>query len=180
MVSVQRLTRFFSSDELQPDARNIVFQTDLHAGDVVSCPNIFHCVVRRCPCRLQVLEIKDGEFTWTTENPSPTLEGISLTVKKGELVGIYGRVGAGKVYSLRFSYDLSDSIRQTSLVSAIIGDMRKLEGQVNLYGTVAYSCQNPWIMSATIRDNILFSHEYDEDFYNLVLDGSFFPDYSMQ
>jgi hypothetical protein len=26
-------------------------------------------------------------------------------------------------------------------------------------------------MSATIRDNILFSHAYDETFYNLVLDG---------
>ena len=27
------------------------------------------------------------------------------------------------------------------------------------------------IMSATIRDNILFSHKYDEVFYNIVLDG---------
>jgi len=26
-------------------------------------------------------------------------------------------------------------------------------------------------MGASIRDNILFSHEYDEAFYNLVLDG---------
>lgn len=27
------------------------------------------------------------------------------------------------------------------------------------------------LMGASIRDNILFSHEYDEAFYNLVLDG---------
>jgi hypothetical protein len=26
-------------------------------------------------------------------------------------------------------------------------------------------------MGGSIRDNILFSHEYDEVFYNLVLDG---------
>jgi ATP-binding cassette, subfamily C (CFTR/MRP), member 1 len=26
-------------------------------------------------------------------------------------------------------------------------------------------------MSGTIRDNILFSHHYDDTFYNLVLDG---------
>ena len=26
-------------------------------------------------------------------------------------------------------------------------------------------------MSATIKDNIVFNYEYDEDFYNLVLDG---------
>ena len=27
------------------------------------------------------------------------------------------------------------------------------------------------IMSGTIKDNILFSHHYDDTFYNLVLDG---------
>ncbi|KAI0313275.1 P-loop containing nucleoside triphosphate hydrolase protein [Amylostereum chailletii] len=136
MVSAQRLSRFLHSDELQPDARRLLIQPRLRSGDVV-------------------LEIKDGEFAWSKENPSPTLEGINLTLKKGELMGVYGRVGSGK----------------TSLVSAIIGDIRKVEGEVNLYGTVAYACQNPWIMSATIRDNILFSHEYEEEFYNLVLDA---------
>lgn len=30
-------------------------------------------------------------------------------------------------------------------------------------------------MSASVRDNILFSHEYDDTFYNLVLDGVYFP-----
>jgi len=29
------------------------------------------------------------------------------------------------------------------------------------------------IMSGTIKDNILFSHHYDETFYNLVLDGEY-------
>lgn len=29
-------------------------------------------------------------------------------------------------------------------------------------------------MGASIRDNILFSHEYDEGFYNMVLDGKYF------
>jgi ABC-type multidrug transport system fused ATPase/permease subunit len=46
---------------------------------------------------LQVLEIKDGEFTWSKGAPSPTLEGINLVARKGELTGIIGRVGAGKV-----------------------------------------------------------------------------------
>jgi hypothetical protein len=29
------------------------------------------------------------------------------------------------------------------------------------------------LMGASIRDNILFSHEFDETFYNLVLDGAY-------
>lgn len=102
-----------------------------------------------------MLSIEDGDFAWASDAPTPTLEGISLAVRKGELVGVYGRVGAGK----------------TSLASAIIGDMYRREGTVHVCGTVAYACQNPFIMSATIRDNILFSHEYEESFYNLVLDG---------
>lgn len=47
---------------------------------------------------------------------------------KGELVGVLGRVGSGK----------------SSLLSAIIGDMRKAEGEVTLFGNVAYAAQNPW------------------------------------
>jgi hypothetical protein len=27
------------------------------------------------------------------------------------------------------------------------------------------------VLSSTVRDNILFSHEYDETFYNLVIEG---------
>lgn len=36
-------------------------------------------------------------------------------------------------------------------------------------------------MNTTIRDNIVFSHEYDEAFYNAVLDGEkFFQVYIFQ
>lgn len=27
-------------------------------------------------------------------------------------------------------------------------------------------------MSATVRENIIFSHEYEETFYNMVIDGA--------
>lgn len=45
----------------------------------------------------QVLSIKGGEFSWEKDNVQSTLEDINLTVKKGQLVGVLGRVGAGKV-----------------------------------------------------------------------------------
>ena len=43
------------------------------------------------------MKIQDGEFQWGSEQSESTLHGIDLTVKKGELVGVLGRVGAGKV-----------------------------------------------------------------------------------
>ncbi|TFK51703.1 multidrug resistance-associated ABC transporter [Heliocybe sulcata] len=136
VVSVRRLSDFLRATELQPDAVNVLAAADPKMGE-------------------EVLSIERGEFTWSRDAANPILEDINLTVRKGELVGVLGRVGAGK----------------SSLLSAIIGDMIRVEGDVTVRGAVSYAPQNPWIMSASIRDNILFSHEYEEDFYNLVLDA---------
>ncbi|KAF8548045.1 P-loop containing nucleoside triphosphate hydrolase protein [Imleria badia] len=136
IVSVKRLSEFLRAEELQEDAVKRIDKPSLSIGD-------------------EVLSIRDGEFQWTKNSIQPALEGINLTVRKGELVGILGRVGDGK----------------SSLLSAIIGDMRKIDGEVVLSGTVAYAAQNPWILSATVRDNILFSHTYDESFYDLVIEA---------
>ncbi len=51
----------------------------------------------------QVLEIENGEFAWSRDAQSPTLESIKLVARKGELTGIIGRVGAGKVCVLMTS-----------------------------------------------------------------------------
>ena len=53
--------------------------------------------------------------------------------------------------------------------------MTRLDGQVTVTGTVAYAPQNPWIMSTSVRDNITFYRHFDEEFYNVVLDGESEP-----
>lgn len=64
-----------------------------------------------------------------------------------------GKVGCGK----------------SSLLSAIIGEMYKLKGKINVDGRVAYAPQIPWIQNATIRENILFGSEFDETLYRQVV-----------
>jgi len=49
--------------------------------------------------------------------------------------------------------------------------MTRGEGQVEVYGSIAYAPQNPWIMSTSVQDNITFYRHFDEEFYNIVLDG---------
>jgi len=49
--------------------------------------------------------------------------------------------------------------------------LRTLGGSRVTSYTRVFAHQARRIMSGTIKDNILFSHEYDETFYNLVLDG---------
>ncbi|XP_034989512.1 ATP-binding cassette sub-family C member 5 isoform X2 [Zootoca vivipara] len=72
---------------------------------------------------------------------------------KGKLVGICGSVGSGK----------------TSFISAILGQMTLLEGSISVDGTFAYAAQQAWILNATLRDNILFGKEFEEERYNTVL-----------
>ncbi|XP_036705856.1 multidrug resistance-associated protein 5 isoform X2 [Balaenoptera musculus] len=74
---------------------------------------------------------------------------------KGKLVGICGSVGSGK----------------TSLISSILGQMSLLEGSIAVNGTFAYVAQQAWILNATLRDNILFGKEFDEERYNSVLNS---------
>ncbi|KAF5351595.1 hypothetical protein D9758_007166 [Tetrapyrgos nigripes] len=145
IVSLQRLSEFLGARELQPDTRKLIAKQALQPGE-------------------EVLTIKNADFSWSSSAVEPTLDDINLTVRKGELVGVLGRVGAGK----------------TSLLAAIIGDMSRQDGEIVVKGNIAYAPQNPWIMSATVRDNILFNHEYDETFYNLVIEAcALLPDLAL-
>ncbi|CAG7855040.1 SubName: Full=Probable ATP-binding cassette transporter protein YOR1 {ECO:0000313/EMBL:CCA75566.1} [Serendipita indica DSM 11827] len=68
------------------------------------------------------------------------LKNINMHIAKGQFIGIVGKVGSGK----------------SSLLNALIGEMRKTNGSVSFNGTIAYTPQNPWLANATVRDNILF------------------------
>ena len=43
--------------------------------------------------------------------------------------------------------------------------------RLNLQGSIAYVAQQAWIQNATLRDNILFGHEYSADVYDSVIDS---------
>ncbi|XP_036934103.1 multidrug resistance-associated protein 5 isoform X3 [Acanthopagrus latus] len=84
-----------------------------------------------------------------------TLHRIDLRVKKGSLVGICGGVGSGK----------------SSLLSALLGQMTLLEGNVAASGGFAYVSQQAWILNDSLKENILFGNQYDPDKYNAILEA---------
>lgn len=94
--------------------------------------------------------IRNATFSWNRHEPKTVLNGINLTSRKGELTCIVGRVGAGK----------------SSLLQCILGDLWKVDGDVYVQGTVAYVAQQAWIMNATVKENIIFGHRYDSNFYD--------------
>ncbi|KAF9938744.1 Multidrug resistance-associated protein 1 [Mortierella alpina] len=150
----------------------------------------------RTTTRRPALRIQDGTFSWNsqetttlttpgapldesalsttittttagekeTETPSTTdsapvraaLRDINFVVPQGSLTVIMGRVGQGK----------------SSLVSAIIGDMYTIQGRVQIHGRMAYVPQQAWIFNATVRDNIIFGKEFNQELYDRIVRAS--------
>ncbi|RDD46633.1 Multidrug resistance-associated protein 5 [Trichoplax sp. H2] len=121
------------------------------------------------------IHITDGTFAWTkTESDKkgrrrssvwgrpvtvhdakrlPVLFDINLAIKKNIITGICGHTGSGK----------------SSLIAAILGEMHVCSGESHVTGTIGYVPQQPWVMNATIKDNILFGVPLDEQRYDQVL-----------
>ncbi|XP_072048675.1 ATP-binding cassette sub-family C member 5-like [Amphiura filiformis] len=125
------------------------------------------------------IEISNATFAWDKESSSSSESSIvslqqqqqqgegkdnqqqqclfdmNLVVKKGSLVGICGSIGSGK----------------SSLISALLGRMVKMNGTVALKGSIGYVSQQACIFNATVKENILFGDDYDEERYAKAIDA---------
>jgi ABC-type multidrug transport system fused ATPase/permease subunit len=98
------------------------------------------------------------------------LINVDVDFEVGKLNVIAGPTGSGK----------------TSLLMALLGEMKLLEGDVYIPGghvrqdlrpdpetglteSVAYCAQQPWLVNATIKENILFASPLDTQRYKAVL-----------
>ncbi|KAJ3061801.1 Multidrug resistance-associated protein 1 [Podochytrium sp. JEL0797] len=94
-------------------------------------------------------------------NTDSLLKNISLRIPKGSLTAIVGSVGSGK----------------SSLLNALIGEMRKVSGTVAFSDEMAYAAQTPWIQNATVRDNVLFGTKFEKARYlQALFDAALLPD----
>uniref|UniRef100_A0A8B9MF88 ATP-binding cassette sub-family C member 8 n=1 Tax=Accipiter nisus TaxID=211598 RepID=A0A8B9MF88_9AVES len=123
------------------------------------------------------VKITNGFFTWTPEGP-PALSNIDIRVPQGQLTMIVGQVGCGK----------------SSLLLAILGEMQKISGNIfwssctsdsetgedvryaffffhRKRGSVAYASQKPWLLNATVEENITFESPFNKQRYKAVIDA---------
>ncbi|XP_059234527.1 ATP-binding cassette sub-family C member 3 isoform X3 [Mustela nigripes] len=112
------------------------------------------CVERKIITPGYAVTIHNGTFTWAQDLP-PTLHSLDIQVPKGALVAVVGPVGCGK----------------SSLVSALLGEMEKLEGTVCVKGSVAYVPQQAWIQNCTLQENVLFGRALDPKRYHRALEA---------
>jgi len=95
------------------------------------------------------VRIRDATFTWDRDGDRNVLTDINFTAHKGELSCVVGRVGAGK----------------SSFLGTMLGDLYKIKGEVVMRGKTAYVAQSPWVMNASVRENIVFGYRWDPAFY---------------
>ncbi|XP_075066890.1 ATP-binding cassette sub-family C member 9 isoform X1 [Mixophyes fleayi] len=129
------------------------------------------------------IKVYGGYFSWGTG--LATLSNIDIQIPTGQLTMVVGQVGCGK----------------SSLLLAILGEMQVLEGRVcwnklpeselstaGLFSvgecdsspdadrsksrnSVAYAGQKPWLLNATVEENITFGSPFIKQRYKAVTDA---------
>ncbi|KAJ3392648.1 Canalicular multispecific organic anion transporter 2 [Chytriomyces hyalinus] len=141
-ISWKRVTEFLAAEENESVSSN-----KLHPTQAVAAPDDKNAISFH------------ASFEWTVREPAfeaadmgslpnKTISGLfdwKLDVKKGSLVAIVGSVGSGK----------------SSFFSACTGQMTKTDGNVRVNGSVAICLQQPWLYSDSVKDNIVFGHDFD-------------------
>ena len=81
------------------------------------------------------------------------LTKINFKVKKGELVIVIGAVGSGK----------------TALFFGLLNELNLKKGILKTDSSLAFAGEDPWIVSGTIKENIISNQKVDLDFYYDVI-----------
>uniref|UniRef100_A0AAQ5YE30 ATP-binding cassette, sub-family C (CFTR/MRP), member 8 n=1 Tax=Amphiprion ocellaris TaxID=80972 RepID=A0AAQ5YE30_AMPOC len=172
LVSVQKLSEFFSSDEIGDEQEPRAMLT---SGSSNHNQNRYQAVVKANLCLTCLLpepashfQITCGYFTWT-DGP-PTLSNVDIKIPFGKLTMIVGQVGCGK----------------SSLLLAALGEMQRVSGTVTWNsltplhvlsisgrkrGAVAYASQKPWMLNATVVENITFEMPMIKSRYKAVVEA---------
>ncbi|XP_063800163.1 ATP-binding cassette sub-family C member 8 isoform X3 [Pseudophryne corroboree] len=200
LVSVQKLSEFFSSEEIgdEPD-RCLLSHKAGTQNKYQAVPlkvvnrkrpiredwSTFSCPQRRSDNNTEgnefSIKITNGCFTWTPDG-SLALSNINIRIPPGQLTMIVGQVGCGK----------------SSLLLATLGEMHRISGdvwwnssdpdsdvgednsperetpadvEIRRRGAVAYASQKPWLLNATVEENITFESPFVKQKYKTIIDA---------
>ncbi|XP_058461288.1 probable multidrug resistance-associated protein lethal(2)03659 [Malaya genurostris] len=100
-----------------------------------------------------VMEDVTARWFMSEEESNVGITSVTTTIEEGRLCVVIGSVGSGK----------------TTFLQVLLGELEVDEGLVQINGSVSYAAQEPWLFEDSIRNNILFVEEYDEQRYLTVI-----------
>ncbi|KAJ3557433.1 hypothetical protein NM688_g1472 [Phlebia brevispora] len=153
-ISIDRINDFLKESELL----DAFLETSQPSAELLTSPE---------PDRIG---IRAAAFTWNTDTngastPSSVRRSFELRIddevffKRGHINLVVGQTASGK----------------TSLLMALLGEMHYVplgpDSLVSLPRTdgIAYHAQESWVLNDTIRNNILFGSDYNEERYKKVI-----------
>ncbi|KAL7868121.1 hypothetical protein SRHO_G00095050 [Serrasalmus rhombeus] len=199
LVSVQKLSEFFSSDEIgeEQEPKATIPSSSTNHSNYQALP--LKVVNRKHPAREDwnsyglhseqetetsamedddtCIKITSGYFSWT--DGAPTLSNVDIKIPFGQLTMIVGQVGCGK----------------SSLLLAALGEMQRISGsvtwnsnpkldsegdespdaagddEIRKRGAVAYASQKPWLLNASVVENITFEMPLIKQRYKTVIEA---------
>ncbi|XP_075043661.1 ATP-binding cassette sub-family C member 8 isoform X3 [Mixophyes fleayi] len=200
LVSVQKLSEFFSSEEIGEEPEKCLVSHKAGTQNKYQAVPLkvvnrkrpiredwtaFTCPQRRADNHTEgndyCIKVTNGCFTWSPEG-SPALSNINIRIPQGQLTMIVGQVGCGK----------------SSLLLATLGEMQKVSGdvcwnrdecdsemgednsperetapdmEIRRRGAVAYAAQKPWLLNATVEENITFESPFIKQKYKAIVDA---------
>jgi ABC-type transport system involved in cytochrome bd biosynthesis fused ATPase/permease subunit len=116
------------------------------------------------------IHLDHANFSWLKNSPthhtaqiSPVLKDVTMSIPNGQLTMVVGDVGSGKsslLLALLKELAPSDSVREKCVTFA--------DDRIDVC-PVAYVAQRPWLLNASIKDNILFGHRLNKKRYDHVI-----------
>ncbi|XP_073870225.1 ATP-binding cassette sub-family C member 8 isoform X4 [Macaca fascicularis] len=126
------------------------------------------------------VQITGGYFTWTPDG-IPTLSNITIRIPRGQLTMIVGQVGCGKssllLAALGEMQKVSGAVFWSSLPDSETGEDASPEQEtatgsdIRKRGPVAYASQKPWLLNATVEENIIFESPFNKQRYKMVIEA---------
>ncbi|XP_044266058.1 probable multidrug resistance-associated protein lethal(2)03659 isoform X2 [Tribolium madens] len=148
-VSVLRIQKFLSFAEHELEKPKL-FKNGVSKNGSNGSLVPYHSPVEIRPRIL----VESVNAKWLKTNNESTLKDINLSISSNQVVAVIGPVGSGK----------------SSLLNVFLKELPLESGKLDIQGTISYSSQEPWLFSASVRQNILFGNEYDEERYKQVVE----------
>jgi ABC-type multidrug transport system fused ATPase/permease subunit len=154
LVSINRIQAFLSSEEHYSNNKKYIDDNNT----MIKFENVSFSVKNNLNINKYKtnfnLNLTNNIINNTTKNIK-LLENISFTAKVGDLIGVLGPTGAGK----------------TCLLNAIMNNYQIDESKSipKIYGEISFTPSQPWIMTESIKNNIIFFGEKDEKKYNKIV-----------
>ncbi|CAD8123428.1 unnamed protein product [Paramecium sonneborni] len=100
----------------------------------------------------------DGIFDWKQIDENQYLKqnsqfNLKLNVTKGQYIVIVGNSASGK----------------STILKSILNETNCVSGQIIINGRISLAMQEPWILSDTIKNNIIYMNKFDEIRYKKVI-----------